>query len=114
MTDYHEYKKISLGCSDIASLTIRTCAVPGESPCTILKALDFGEDGSYSAYLVDDDAEIGEHYEVVCEGHFWMTIYDDNGVAAKIDAHDRVDGGTIRVYRAGMRGCIIQVSGEKR
>lgn len=54
MKDHREYKKIPLGESDIASLLLRHPA-----GCEML---DFGEDGSYSAYLVDDDCEIPEHY----------------------------------------------------
>lgn len=100
MKNHHEYEKIPLGSSDIASLTIRTCKPSGAAHVI---ELPFGEDGGYAAYLVDEDAEIGTHYSLVCQGHFWMWFFDDEKRVAAID------GEVIRVFRAGMRGCIIQV-----
>jgi len=98
--NYKEYDKISLGYSDIAALVMvgykpRIGAVP--------QMLNFGEDSHYSAYLVDGEAEIGSHYTLIAEYYTWLKIYDDDDLVA------RFDGTTIRVYRAGEMGCIIQV-----
>ena len=98
--DYHEYHKKYIGFSDVASLVIRTL---DEHSIQKLHLLQFGGDGSYSAYIVDSKAEIGEHYSLVCEGRWWMWIYSDEARVA------RFDGNIIRVYRAGGYGCIIQI-----
>lgn len=53
MKNYKEFKRIYIGSSDIASLTLR-------AP-NISHILTFCEDGVYFAYLVEGEAEIGEH-----------------------------------------------------
>lgn len=100
MKDHHEYGKISLGESDISSLVLRF-------PCGS-QVLDFGEDGGYSAYQVDEECIIPEHYTIVFECEHWLWVYDDTSRTA------RFDGEKIRVFRAGLRGCIIQILGEKK
>lgn len=94
MTSYKEYEKISIGGSDIASLTIRE---PNKT-----HILDFVQDGGYYAYLCDEEAEIGNHYELKITAHNWVWIYDDFGVTKRISAKE------IRIYRAREFGCIIQ------
>lgn len=69
---------------------------------TIIK---FGGDGSYWAYIVDEDAEIGEHYKKVTEYDYWMKIYDDDGLTYKSPY-----GKHVNVYRAGDYGVIIQIT----
>lgn len=98
MKSYKDYPKMYLGSSDVASLTIRTPwdAVP----------LWFGQDGTYSAYIVDEYAEIGAHYQRVFVGRDWVRIYDDTELTASFI------GRLIKVYRAGEFGCIIQVIKE--
>ena len=59
MKDHHKYSKIPLGESDIASLLLRHPA-----GCDVL---DFGTDGGYSAYLVDEECEIPGHYAKIME-----------------------------------------------
>lgn len=98
MKSYREYEKHSIGASDIASLTVRT---PG---CAF--ELNFGEDGSYMAYIVDEDATIGDHYKLVKECSCWIWIYDDDGMSYKAYADK------IRIYQAGGFGCIIQLIGK--
>lgn len=94
MKDHHEYKKIPLGESDIASLMLRF-------PCGC-NILNFGEDGGYAAYAVDADCIIPSHYSLVCECNHWMWVYDDTGRTARFDADK------IKVFRSGLKGCIIQ------
>lgn len=59
MKNYKEYEKRFIGSSDIAALILVGCDENGLKTST----LDFGEDGSYMAYVVDEDAEIGAHYK---------------------------------------------------
>ena len=100
MKNYKEFERIYIGSSDVASLTLRA---PNAS-----HILTFGEDGAYFAYFVKGEAEIGEHYRLDFESHGWLWIYDDEKRQQQIgDART-----TIRVYRAGLRGCIIQVLAE--
>lgn len=94
MKNYKE-KIISLGCSDIASLTVRSCGNVGE--------INFGEDGNYKAYEITEDCEIPSHYEKVFEGENWLKIYDDFGLCYSANK-----GKTVTIYRAGSFGCIIQ------
>ena len=95
MKDHHEYEKIGLGYSDIAQLVLRS---PDK-----LYGLDFGGDGDYSAYLVDEDCAIPESYKLRFEAKHWIMIYDD--VALRFQAY----GEFIRVYSRGEFGCIIQI-----
>lgn len=95
MTNYKE-NKMSIGSSDLAQLVLR-------SPEGIA-TLDFGEDGSYGAYIVYDDALIPSHYHRVFSAKSWLWVYDDDGIAAKFK------GKYIRVFRAGERGCLIHVA----
>lgn len=98
MKNYKDYPIAHLGNSDIARLII--------SSNDKVEYLKFGGDGSYKAYLVDEEAEIGAHYEQVFEATSWLKIYDDDEMTFKVYA-DR-----IKVYQAGQRGCIIQTFGR--
>lgn len=100
MKDHHEYKKIPLGESDVASLTLR-----GGMGSHVL---DFGEDGGYSAYLVDEECEIPDHYDRIWSCSAWLWIYDDTRRTVRIDAYE------IRIFRCGMKGCIIQTFGDRK
>lgn len=93
--NYKSYEKKHIGSSDIASLTLR---FPSET-----KILNFGGDGSYHAYIVDENAEIGSHYTLEVSGNYWLKIYDDNGLSFEASAEE------IRIYSAGSYGCIIQL-----
>ena len=104
MASYKKYKGIWLGSSDVASLTVRTI---GEDGRIKLAALDFGEDGNYSARLVPQDAEIGAHYALDVVGLVWLDIFDDELLTFRARADE------FRIYRAGVMGCIIQVAGLK-
>ena len=95
MKSYKSYEKKTLGSSDIASLIFRTWDKVG--------LIEFGGDGEYSAYIVDEDAEIGEHYQKVVSATHWLDLYDDNARTM------RFSGAEINVFRAGCFGIIIQV-----
>lgn len=110
MTKTITHEKTYIGSSDIASLTIRTCGLDEFNETNAktwgLFSLNFGADGSYYAYVVDDAAEIGAHYREVVRGRNWVRIYDDNGMTFYAHAREIV------VYRAGEMGCIIQLLGD--
>lgn len=102
MKNYKEYEEKFIGGSDIAALILVGCDENG------LKTshLNFGEDGSYRAYIVDENAEIGAHYKKVADFKYWFKIYDDHGLTYRVNAKE------INIYRAGDFGCIIQVIGR--
>ena len=62
-----------------------------------------GAGNDYYAYIVDSDAEIGEHYTKVAEFKGWLRIYDDSFLTHEFNADK------ISIYRAGEMGCIIQL-----
>ena len=97
MKSYKDFEKVYIGCSDIASLALR-------SVCK-LEDIRFGGDGCYSAYEVfGNDVEIGAHYKKVFSGDAWLWVFDDTGRAYDSGYHD---GMTVDVYQAGGYGCII-------
>lgn len=102
MKSYKEYENIAIGFSGIAQLILRF-------PCQPPIELNFGGDGEFGAYIVDEDAEIGAHYREVARGKCWAWIYDDTGRSVRIDTNGNV--GEIVVYRGGDFGCIIQIVG---
>ena len=99
MESYKEYPKQYIGLSDIASLILVGCGEDG----LVLHELHFGQDDSYHAYIVDGDAEIGQHYHLEASFQSWLKVYDDAELVKEFD------GSEINVYRSGMMGCIIQV-----
>lgn len=100
MKNYKEYATKYLGDSDIACLILVGCS---EKDGLQLDTLDFEEDGSYYAYIVDENARIGEHYTKVAEFYHWLKIYDDFGLTFRVNAKKVI------IYQAGAFGCIIQV-----
>lgn len=99
MRSYKEFDKVRIGCSDIATLILVGCEENGIKT----EQLHFGEDGSYEAYVIEGDADIGEHYRKVAAFSHWMKIYDDEVKTFDVIAKE------VNVYRAGEFGCIIQV-----
>lgn len=103
--NYKEFEKRWIGCSDIAAVVM----VGGSLEPSYLY---FGEDGSYMAYVCDEeDVEIGSHYKLIKEFNHWMRIYDDESLVFKVHAD------VIKVYRAGEFGVIIHYfnkRGEER
>ena len=105
MKAYKDFEKQYIGSSDIASLILAGYV---EGKGLDLKELHFGQDASYSAYIVEgDDVEIGSQYNKVAEFNSWMKIYDDNELTKSFHAD------IIIVYRAAEMGCIIQLINEK-
>ncbi len=100
MKNYKDFERKTIGCSDISALILVGCR--GEEGLKT-EVLDFGEDGSYRAYIVDADTEIGIHYKKVATFNSWLKIYDDYELTYKVYANE------INIYRAGEFGCIIQV-----
>ena len=100
MKNYKEYDRELIGASDIATLIL---AGHRDNIGLCLEKLNFGEDNEYKAYIVDEDAEIGSHYKLIAEFNCWLKIYDDDSLSYKCKAD------TIKVYRAGEMGCIIQL-----
>ena len=99
MKSYKEYERVYIGSSDIASLTV---VGPRNQGVSLAKSLDFNIDSNYFAYLVDGEANIGDHYKLVQCCKYWMNVFDDQELTLKLSAP------TIKVYRAGDCGCIIQ------
>ena len=93
--NYKEYPKLYIGTSEGASLTVRFKYTA--------KCLHFGTSESYKAYVVDENAEIGEHYRLIHAGRDNVKIYDDTYLAFEAEAD------SILIYRAGTTGCVIQL-----
>lgn len=100
MKSYKNYGKRFIGVSDIASLSLVGLEESGRLKHAFL---NFGMDGRYSAYIVDKDAEIGGHYKLRDTFYGWLKIYDDDELVVEYR------GAEIKVYRAGEKGCIIQI-----
>ena len=104
MKTYKEYGKITLGYSDIASLTL--VGIKGKKELTS-EILQFGSDGNYSAYIVPENTEIPEHYKEISAFTDWLRIYDDDSKVADLSADE------IKIFRAGNFGMIIQIINPK-
>ena len=100
MKNYKEFFKQYIGFSDIAALVM--VGYKDDIGATT-ELLRFGKDSSYYAYVCEGEVEIGTHYELVQEFNCWLKIYDDTELVKEFN------GRTIRVYRAGEEGCIINV-----
>lgn len=99
MSYYKNYLKEYIGASDSARLLIE--GVNDEGIMDV-KRLNFGEDGSYNAYIVDARCEIPSHYQLQFSFNDFIIINDDCGRVAKYEAKK------INIYTAGNFGCIIQ------
>lgn len=107
----NSYKDIcvALGGSNIATLIMVGMTMENRPATTShleMKELYFGEDGEYSAWLVDGDTSVPEHYTLTAEFKNWLKIYDDEGYCTYYTAP------FIRVYQAGQFGCLIQLCQE--
>lgn len=98
MRSYKEYRKKMIGYSDISALIM----AGGSDDGLKVEELSFGGDGLYYAYMLDGEAKIPEHYELVAEFKNHLKIYDDDKLTISMRSYK------IRVYRAGDFGCIIQ------
>lgn len=95
MKSYKDFPKVFIGYSNIGSLIAKA---PGK-----VQDIYFGGDGSYEAYIVNEPASIGAHYEKVFDCSGWLKIYDDESLTLTLK------GEQIIIYRAGEFGCIIEV-----
>ncbi len=98
--NYKDCKKIPMGYSDIAALVLVGCR---EDKGAMTELLNFGSDGNYSAYIALEDTEIPEHYRHIASFNHWLKIYDDSERIISLSAQ------TIKVYRAGDFGMILQL-----
>lgn len=104
MSYYKDYAKTYIGASDCARLILEGCDKREEVNQKIkFERLEFGEDGSYSAYIVDEDCEIPSHYEKKCIFYDFVKIIDDFEISEKLYGEE------ITFYTAGDFGCLIQV-----
>lgn len=104
MAYYKNYSKEYIGASDSARLLIEGI---NEEGVMDVKRLNFGEDGSYNAYIVDARCEIPAHYKLQFSFNDFILINDDRGRVATGEAQK------INVYTAGDFGCIIQCVDSK-
>lgn len=101
MKNYKDYNKTYIGSSDSAHLTLKTITGTTEE-------LYFGEDGSYSAYVVDEDTLIPKYYHKEFEFTDSLEIYNDFG-----ELEWSAKAKQISVYTAGNFGCIIKLEGAE-
>lgn len=100
MKNYKDFMREFIGESDIASLVMVGFK---DNIGATTELLRFGKDSSYYAYVCEGEVEIGKHYELVAEFNSWLKIYDDTELVREFN------GRTIRIYRAGEEGCIINL-----
>lgn len=101
---HHDYEKVFIGSSDSARLKVIHRVGNYESK----SYLNFGEDGEYKAYIVDENCAIPDTYELrhSFEGGY-VDLFDDEGYNVYIK------GETVQIYRRGNFGCIIKIIGFK-
>lgn len=99
MKNHYEYPLTYIGESDVSILTLVGNTQFGATACP----LHYGEDGAYTAYLVDKDAEIPFCYKFTNSFVNWVRIFDDKELVKEIE------GDHINIYRSGKFGTIIQV-----
>jgi len=105
MKNYKDFEKRLLGSTDIATLKVITNSENYE--------LATGMDSSFSAYWIEGDAEIGEHYNLLkkFENVTWLVIGDE----INLNIVETYSDGAIftpkevRIYNSGYHGYIIQV-----
>lgn len=111
--DHHYCPKVNLGGSDIAALIVVGC---GKEKLNVA-AIDYGGDGSYSAYLCGKETEIPAYYTKVFECDHWLKIYDDTSLVFDSDDNSLVFNSDMNgrifhhfaIYRAADFGTIIQM-----
>ena len=94
MKSYKDYSKTYIGGSGSARLTLKTSDGTTE-------LLYFGEDGDYSAYIVNEYTPVPEHYHKKFECHDSLEIYNDFGELEW------------SVYTAVNFGCLIKLEGAE-
>lgn len=97
--NYYQYSEIEIGKSKNSNLVLVGMTEQGLKS----ELLQFGEDGEYTAYVIDDDFEIPSHFQLVHSFKKWMRVYDDDRSTFEL-----LNASEINVYRYGDLGCIIQ------
>ena len=77
MRNYKEYGRWFIGESEIATLICTGIDEKEEDLETYL--LEFGYDGEYFAYIVDEEVEIKPSYKLLHTFTYWCRFYDDYG-----------------------------------
>lgn len=105
--DYHEHT-VSIGFSDIASVTVRT---PSNDDDSFI--INFGGDGDYRMHIIiDDECEIPSHYQQIKSvDTSWIWIYDDQQRTFNSGDVTR-NAKRFTFYRAGDYGLILQIETE--
>lgn len=98
--EFIKYSREFIGYSDVSSLIL--CGIKDNLGLST-ELLNFGVDGSYYAYVIDDEVEIGGHYEKVSVFTDWLKIYDDDELVKTFISS------VINIYRSGDKGVIIQL-----
>jgi hypothetical protein len=102
--NYKDFKHQFVGASDVAALVV----VGMEEGEMQARVLDFGGDGDYFAYVIDEDCELPAHYSLALSFTTWAKIYDDAGLTGDFNAQK------INIYRAGSYGVIVELKGAKK
>ena len=104
MKSYKEYKTQNIGLSvTLESLLLLGC----QNGIVVPQLLPFNTNDRFSAYVVDEEAEIDSSFHVAADFDEWLRIYDNDALANYYEA-DR-----IIVYRDSENECIIQLIGSK-
>lgn len=99
-----------IGSSDIAAVIANGPALDGGGLKP--KVIKFGGDGSYYAYLVDENQENPDHLELLGSFRNWVRLYDDMGLTLHLrpewdDKAQRMNYYNYFIYKGGDYDCII-------
>lgn len=109
---YKELEKIYIGSSDIGAVVLKGHTMPyGNYDAYVL---NFGEDGNYNAYWIDqidmqefgyEKVDIPEYYHKRVTFINFLDIEDDDGLIRRFLIPKDIQ---INIYRAGSMGCIFE------
>ena len=102
MKSYKEYEKKYIGMSDIANLILAGSSDNGLK----LAVLHFGMDNDYYAYIVDADAEIGEHYTMLIK---LVSIVQEKWDASSSYLSKKIRRIKLWQRKSSMEECITQI-----
>lgn len=104
MKNYRDFDKVHMGETDIATILLSYTINGTEKTFEIAT----GEDSRFSAYYIEGEAEIGSHYNLIFEAECVnkASFSDEDGENSKFEYDEEK---TIRLYRAGVHGFILQV-----
>ena len=110
--DYHESEKIYIGESDSAQVLIS--GISADTHKLTRHMLNFGEDGSYYAYKIDQRVLKSKKLKWPCSNHYskqfsfinLIYIVDADGLVCDLEIPE---GMQLNIYRSGLRGCIFEL-----